>query len=136
MKNDRPADVATALDDLVRGYEEEMQLYRKVRNLAWGQRMALRNGRDLNRFGDLLDEKQDLLRMIAEIESHLRAAKSLVVSRELPQCPNRRKLETLLDELAATIEDTCVIESANAALLNAVPARPAPRAPELVHARA
>jgi len=136
MKNDRPGDVADAMGELVRGYEEETQLYTRVRNLTWKQRMTLLDGQDLYQFGDLLDEKQDILRLIAEMETRLRGAKSIVLSRKPSQCPNRSKLEALLDGLAATIEQIRALESANASLLNAAIERQAAPMHELVQSRA
>lgn len=108
MKNDRPTAVsapwprwsagggafpatepADAMDDPVRGYEEATQLYTRLRDLTWKQRMALRDGQYPDRFGDLLEEMRSLLRLIAETETRLRAAKSAALSRNPPQHPSR-----------------------------------------------
>jgi hypothetical protein len=113
----RATEITAAMDALVHGYRTESELYTRVRKLTWSQRYTLREGWNLDRFRDLLDEKEDLLRMIGQIESELKGAKSLVLSRTPSQCPDRWKLETLLDRLTATIEEIRVVESANASLL-------------------
>jgi hypothetical protein len=107
----------TAINALVHGYREETELYTRVRKLTWSQRYTLREGWNLDRFRDLLDEKEDLLRMIGQIESQMKAAKAFVLSRAPAQCPDRWKLEALLDQLTATIEEIRTVESANATLL-------------------
>jgi hypothetical protein len=112
-----PATLTAAMDALVHGYSEEMELYSTVRALTWRQRDTLRDGWNLARFGDLLDEKEDLLRMIGQIESVMKNAKSLVLAKKPPQCPNRCKLERLLDQLTAMIEEIREVEGANATLL-------------------
>ena len=114
--------VSAAMNSLLNGYREEATLYLRVRKLAWRQRDVLRSGMDLNLFRDLLEEKEDVLRMIAQIESQMKSAKSLVLSQPPSQCPDRRKLETLLDRLTGTIEEICIVENANASLLEAAPA--------------
>ena len=112
-----PASLAAAMDALVRGYREELQLYSTVRALTWRQRDTLREGWNLDRFGDLLDEKEDLLQMIGQIESVMKGAKSLVLARKPSQCPDRWTLERLLDQLTAMIEEIRAVEGANASLL-------------------
>jgi hypothetical protein len=112
-----PASLLAAVDALVHGYSTELELYSTVRALTWRQRDMLCDGWNLDRFGDLLDEKEDLLRMIGQIESAMKGAKSLVLSRKLLQCPNRWKLERLLDQLAEMIEEIRAVEGANASLL-------------------
>jgi hypothetical protein len=116
-QGDGPASLLAAVDALVYGYSTELELYSAVRALAWRQRDTLCGGWNLDRFGDLLDEKEDLLRMIGQVESVMKGAKSLVLSRELLQCPNRWKLDRLLEQLAAMIEEIRAVESANASLL-------------------
>jgi hypothetical protein len=112
-----PASPLAAVDALVYGYSTELELYSAIRALAWRQRDTLCDGWNLERFGDLLDEKEDLLRMIGQIESAMKAAKSLVLSRKLLQCPNRWKLDRMLDQVAAMIEEISAVERANASLL-------------------
>ena len=89
--------------------------------LTWRQRDILRNGLDLNLFRDLLEEKEDLLRTIAQIESEMKSAKSLVLSYPPSQSSGRRELEMLLDRLTETVEEVRIVESNNACLLEAVP---------------
>ena len=112
-----PVDLTSAMDTLVHGYREESELYTRVRKLTWRQRDTLREGRNLDRFCDLLDEKEDLLRMIEQVESVMKGAKSLVLGRKQPECPNRWQLERLLDQLAEMIEEIRALEGANASLL-------------------
>jgi hypothetical protein len=110
------------MNALLSGYQEEAELYLRVRRLTWRQREMLRNGMDLSMFSDLLEEKEDLLRVIAEIESEMKSAKSLVLSQPPAKCPNRRKLELLLERLAETIEEIRIVEGNNACLLETIPA--------------
>ena len=112
-----PANLTAAMDALVHGYSEEMELYSTVRALTWRQRETLCDGWNLDQFGDLLDEKEDLLQMIGQIESVMKSAKSLVLTRKPPQGPSRWKLERLLDQLTAMIEEIREVEGANATLL-------------------
>jgi hypothetical protein len=118
----RPRDgVASAMNALLNGYREEAELYLRVRRLTWRQGNMLRSRLDLDLFRDLLDEKEDLLRMIAQVESEMKSARSLVLSHPSSQCPDRRKLGTLLDRLTETIEEIRIIEGSNTCLLEAEP---------------
>ncbi|MGD1000950.1 MAG: flagellar export chaperone FlgN [Candidatus Brocadiia bacterium] len=114
-----PANLTAAMDALVHGYRAELEIYSTVRALTRRQRDTLCDGWgwDLDRFGDLLDEKEDLLRMIEQVESVMKGAKTLVLGRKLSPCPNRWQLERLLDRLAAMIEEIRALEGANASLL-------------------
>jgi hypothetical protein len=114
--------VIFAMNTLLDGYREEAELYLRVRRLAWRQRDLLWSGLDLDLFRDLLEEKEDLLQMIARIESEMKSAKSLVLAHPPSQCPGRRKLETLLDRLTLTIEEIRIIEGSNACRLETIPA--------------
>jgi hypothetical protein len=115
-----PSALTDAMDALVHGYSEEMALYATVRTLTLRQRDTLHDGWDLDRFGDLLDEKEDLLQMIGQIESLMKHAKSLVLLRKPPECPSRRKLERMLDQLTAVIEEIRAIEGGNAEMIEDV----------------
>ena len=112
-----PASLTAAMDALVHGYSAELEIYSTVRQLTRRQGDILCDGGDLDQFGDLLDEKEDLLRMIEQVESAMKGAKTLVLGRKQPECPNRWQLERLLDKLAAMIEEIRAIEGANASLL-------------------
>ena len=116
-----PAEITAALDTLVHGYRAESELYTCLRKLTWRQHDTLREGWDLERFGDLLEEKEDLLQMIGQIESVMKSAKSLVLSGKPSQCPDRWKLEKVLDQLTAMIEEIRIVEGANDSLLEAAP---------------
>jgi hypothetical protein len=107
---------------LLNGYREEAELCLRVWRLAWKQRNLLRDGLELNLFRDLLEEKEALLRMIGQIESEMKSAKSLVLSHPPSQCLDRRKLETLLDRLTEKIEEVRIVEGAHACRLEAAPA--------------
>jgi len=109
--------LADAMDALVRGYSEEIELYSTVRALTRRQSEMLRGGWSLDLFADLLDEKEDLLRMIGQIESLMKKAKSLVLAKKPPEGPNRWKLEKLLDRLTAIIEEIRLLEGDNASIL-------------------
>jgi len=113
--------VATAMNALLCGYREEAQIYLHMLQLTWRQRDILRNGLDLNLFRDLLEEKEDLLRMIEQIDTEMKNAKTLVLACPPPQSSNRRDLEKLLDRLTQTIEEVRTAESNNASLLDGVP---------------
>ena len=119
-KSNLPSAVANAMDALILGYSEEMEIYSTVRALTWQQRDTLRDGWNLDQFGDLLDEKEDLLEMIGQIESVMKSAKSLVLAKKPPQSPNRWKLERLLDQLTGLIEEIRAVEGANASMLEDV----------------
>ncbi len=123
MKNDTPTDVAAAINDLVQGYREEAHLYRHVSKLIWKQRTALREGRDLNQFQDLENEKGAFLRMIGLIESEMRDPKAVVLCKMSSECPDRWQLEMLLDYLTETIEEIRMFQGANASFLCATPTR-------------
>ena len=113
--------VASAMNTLVNGYRKETELYLHMLRLTWRQRDLLGSESNLHRFRDLLEEKEDLLRKIGRIESEMKNAKSLVLSLPPSQCPNRWKLEELLDRLTDTIEEIRIVEGDNACLLEAVP---------------
>ena len=102
---------------LLHGYREEAEIYLHVLQLTWRQRDVLRNGLDLSLFRDLLEEKENLLRMVAQINSEMKNAKALALSCPLAQSPYRRELETLLDRLADTVEELRIAERSNASLL-------------------
>ncbi|MGD1000277.1 MAG: hypothetical protein ABSA67_06205 [Candidatus Brocadiia bacterium] len=117
MKNDTLTDVAAAINALVHGYKEEAQLYTHVRRLTWKQHDTLHEGWDLDQFHDLRDEKEDLLQMVEEIELGMRAARAVVLFKKPPKCPDRSKLDTLLDHMIEIIEEIWTVESDNASLL-------------------
>ncbi len=113
--------VASAMDALLSGYREEAEIYLHMLQLTWRQRDILRNGLDLSLFRDLLEEKEALLRMIGQIDTEMKSAKSLVLSYPPSQSPNRRELEKLLDRLTERIEEIRRAESNNAGLLDGIP---------------
>lgn len=136
MKDDPQTGVAAATETLVRGYQEEAELYMHVRRLTWEQRDALRERWDLDQFHDLRDEKEDLLKMIEEVESGMRAAQALVLSQGPAACLNRSQLNGLLDQLVEIIEEIWIVESDNASLLNAILLRGVPSGAQVVGAGA
>ena len=120
MKNDTQTSVAAAINDLVRGYREEAQLYMRVRRLTWQQHDTLHEGWDLDQFHDLLDEKDDLLQMVEQIESGMHTARAIVLLKKPLECLNRLKLDMVLDHIIETIEEIWIVESDNASLLYAL----------------
>ncbi|MGD0999834.1 MAG: hypothetical protein ABSA67_03960 [Candidatus Brocadiia bacterium] len=113
----------SAMNAVLNGYREEAEIYLHVLQLTWRQRDVLRNGFDLSLFRDLLQEKEDLLRMAAQINSEMKNAKSLVLSYPATQWPERRELETVLDRLADTVEEVRIAEDKNACLLETAPSK-------------
>ena len=65
------ANAASVMNALLNGYREEAEIYLHVLQLTWRQRDVLRNGFDLSLFRDLLEEKENLLRMVAQINSEM-----------------------------------------------------------------
>ena len=118
MKNDTQADIVAAINALVHGYKEEAELYTHVRRLTWKQHDTLHEGW-VDQFNDLREEKEDLLRMVDQIESGMRAARAIVLFKKPLECLNRLKLDTLLDHVIEIIEEICIVESDNASLLYA-----------------
>lgn len=113
-------EAVAAADLLVRGYEEEINLYTAVRDLALRQKEMLQDVPNLLRFCKLLDEKEDLLRIIGRIETEMKSAKAVVTSVGPNGCPHRLKLATLLDKVRDMIEDIRAIEHENVSLLETV----------------
>ena len=79
MKTRTLGEVEAAVNSLLSGYQEELNLYLVVRNLTMAQRelltqqhaavgiaAGLTQRADFMRFTDLLDEKEDILRSLAE----------------------------------------------------------------------
>jgi hypothetical protein len=120
MKNDPQTDVATAVNVLVHGYGEEAQLYMRIRRLTWKQHDTLHEEWDLDQFQDLLDQKEDLLQMAEQIEAGMQAARAIVLSRGPSACPDRVRLDMLLDHIIEIIEEIWIVESDNASFLNAI----------------
>lgn len=111
-----------AVDILLRGYEEEINLYSALRELSLKQRESLRADADLARLCDLLDEKEDLVALIGEIDSEMSRAKSVVLSLRPHTCPHHDRLAGLLDHVAGLIADIRAIEQENMSFLDKVPA--------------
>ena len=113
-----------AVDMLLHGYREELNLYSAMRDVTLAQQKILNNGADLLRFTDLLDEKGDILQLIGQIDSEMAGAKSLVVSLPRAACPKRPQLAALLDRVTDVIQETRAIEQDNVLLLDHVTDRP------------
>ena len=114
-------DVESAADTLVQGYEEEINLYLVMRSLTLKQKKMLRAGGDLAEFCDLLDEKDDLLHIIAQMESELTPAKKVVMGQDPDMCPYTWKLAALLARLTRLIREIRIMDTGNAALLQELP---------------
>ena len=121
MREYSRANITAAVNALVRGYEEETNLYLAMRRLTLSQKEMLAHGEDLSWVWDILDEKEDLLKMIEEIEGTMGEAKAVVLSQDPETCPNRWKLTPLLERLTEIIEELRVLETGNAALLRRMP---------------
>lgn len=115
------AHVETAVDTLMRGYEEEINLYLVLRKLTLNQREMLLEGGRLERFCDLHEEKEDLLAIIGQIDDEMASAKGVVVEHRAEEHPKCVALAHLLDRLTDVIEDTRRLEGSNAMLLQVVP---------------
>jgi len=135
MKTCTLGEVEAAVNSLLSGYQEELNLYLVVRNLTMAQKelltpqhaavgiaAGLTQRADFMRFTDLLDEKEDILRIIGQIESEMKPSKSLVMSQEPETCPRRWTLATLLDRVADTIDEIRVMERDNVSRLQEIPA--------------
>ena len=130
MTASRHLELESAIKVLLRGYEEELNLYFVVRALAMRQKEMLREPSDLLSFCDLLDEKEDLLQIIGQMEYEMEGAKSFVLSSQPGTCPylsrasrpnGRWRLTVLLDRVTAAIEDIRAIEQDNISLLQSMP---------------
>jgi hypothetical protein len=113
-------DVAGALVNLTRAYQEEAGMYLAMRDITVRQYQALCDA-DLLRFGDLFDEKEDLLAIIGQIDAETEGAKGILLSGPTDETPERLKLASLLDRITQVIEEIRLLESHNAALLDSVP---------------
>ena len=115
-------DVKDAVDLLMRGYEEEMNLYATVRELTLRQKEMLRARAGMNPLCALANEKDQVLSLIDRLEKEMAEAKSVVMSRPPRECPNRWRLAALLDSVQDMIEDIREDERGNAEMLVAIPA--------------
>ena len=118
MRVSKAGNVDVAIDMLLMGYKEELNLYAAVRELTLSQKKILCNGRDLMRFQDMLDEKEDVLRLIDQIEEEMSKAKPVVTSPHPPSSCRRKKLVRVLDQVTETIEEIRALERENVELLD------------------
>lgn len=118
------ADVAGALQNLTRAYREEAGMYLAVRDITVRQYQALQSA-DLLQFGDLFDEKEDLLAMIDQIDTEAASVKKFVLSTPPDGSATRHKLAILLDRITQVIEEIRLLESHNAAILDGIPLKAA-----------
>ena len=118
MRVSKAGDVDVAMNMLVMGFKEELNLYAVVRELTLSQKKILGNGRDLMRFNDMLDEKEDVLRLIDQIDEELSKAKTVVTSQRPQSTCCRKELAHVLDQVTETIEEIRVMERENVELLD------------------
>ena len=118
MRVSKVGNVDMAMNMLMMGFKEELNLYSVVRELTLSQKKILRNGRDLMRFNDMLDEKEDVLRLIDQIDEELSKAKTVVTSQHAPATCRRKELARVLDQVTETIEDIRSMERENVELLD------------------
>jgi len=103
---------------LVSGYSEESTLYQMLFGLTSRQRRCLGDGGDLMEFVELIDEKDALLRQIAELETELEPLRSrwMAASREARE-QVADQFDPVLDEIISTIQRTVALEYDNERLL-------------------
>ena len=118
MRVSKAGNVDVAIDMLLMGYKEELNLYAVVRELTLSQKRILCNGMDLMRFKDMLDEKDDVLKLIDQIEEELSKAKPVVTAQHPPSTCRRKELVRVLDQVTETIEDIRAMERENVELLD------------------
>ena len=121
MSPGNQVEMDSAVDFLLRGYEEELNLYSVVFDLTVRQNQVLRDSQDLVRFCDLLDEKEDLLRIIGQIDVEMKQAKTFLLLQQPEVCPRRWRLTFLLDRVTRLIERIRARERMNIELLQGVP---------------
>ena len=106
-----------AVEELTRGYEEQARLYARMLELSLEQRETLRKRGAIGHFMDLLEEKEDILRLTGQIDDHMADAKEAMMSVQPEDCPCRERLGALLDCVVMLIEDVRSIETSNALFL-------------------
>jgi hypothetical protein len=121
MANSAMQNVSAAVNTLVHAYEEEINLYRAIRSIASRQKAILANNGSVQEFTDLLDEKDDLLKLIGQIEHSMRPLCAAVLSIQAAACPDRARLAGILDKLMLVIEEAGCVEMENVSMLDAVP---------------
>jgi len=109
--------IELAMDMLLRGYQEELNLYSAMHELTLTQKEILGDEGSLSRFCDLLQEKEQILRVIGQIDDEMSGAKALITSSAPNGTPRRRQLNALLDRLTDTIDDLRALEQDNASVL-------------------
>ena len=114
----KAGNVDVAMTMLLTGYKEELNLYSVVRELTLSQQRILHNGRDLMRFNDMLDEKEDVLRLIDQIDEELSKAKTVVTSQRPTSTCRKKELAHVLDQVTETLEDIRAMERENVELLD------------------
>ncbi len=122
----------SAVSDLLQGYAEELRLYERIRTLTLWQGEALRARGDVARFSDLMDEKEDLLRLIGQIEFRLAPARQTVTEHAGKGFPRSIALAAVLDRLTALLGEIRAMESAHAILLDALGAQDSAPTPAAV----
>jgi hypothetical protein len=103
--------VAGILEQLCRGYEREIELYRQVRDLAWRQAHVLRSDGSGLVLLQLSADKERLLQSIADVEADLAAARA-VVAREGRFLGDglMNGLHQVLDQLSQVIDEIRALE--------------------------
>ena len=110
-----------AVEQVIKGYEEELFLYSAMRDVCAVQLATAEGADEAIRLDDLLDEKEDILTLIDQVDSAMAGAKSAVMSVDPDACPRREMLDDLLDRLACLIEDIRAIERLNIAAVDRRP---------------
>jgi len=107
---------------LIRGYQEEMSLYRLVRDISQRQVRTLDGQDGLRAFCELHRRKEQVLDLIGRIESEMRVAKEVVLSHSPTDCPHRHRLVEILQDVQGLIRAVREAEELNADRLQRVPA--------------
>jgi hypothetical protein len=114
--------ISQAVHMLMRGYEEEMNLYHIVHSLAQREKDILLSESRPAELGQVLVEKAEALDMIDRIESEMKDAKGIVMAHAPDDCPRRWQLAALLGSVQDMIEDVRDIERDNAYMLEPISA--------------
>jgi len=109
--------VARAVNLLMKGYEEEMNLYAVVHELTVRQKQMLLARAGFLPVVQLHARKEEVLDVIGRLEREMEDAKHVVMAQRPKDCPHRLRLAALLDSVRGMIEDIRDVEQDNARML-------------------
>ena len=122
MNYTKHKEIKVAVDVLVRGYEEELNLYQVVRDLSLEQKALLDDPGDMTSLYELLERKEDVLGLVGLLESEMAGARTLVMAQSPAECPHRLRLAAVLASVQDMIEEIREMERHSADMLERVPA--------------